>query len=250
VSVVDKSRYLTCLESDYRRLREVAPLAPAAQVPSCPEWTMADLVTHVAKVYVDKTETMRTGHEQTWPPELPVEDPIGALDATYTALVKELTDRPAAETSLTWYKPDQTVGFWVRRMAQETVIHRVDGELAAGAPLASIPDDLALDGIDEVLTCFLAYSAAEYAQWLGEPLATADGREVRLDAGSTSWSVRIAPDKIEISTAPADTAARVSGSPTDVLLWLWRRTDADAVAVDGDTELVGRLRELLGTATQ
>jgi hypothetical protein len=25
-----------------------------------------------------------------------------------------------------WYTPDQTVGFWIRRMAQETVIHRID----------------------------------------------------------------------------------------------------------------------------
>lgn len=247
---MDKSRYLTCLESDFRRLREVAPLAPTAEVPSCPGWTMADLVSHVAKVYVDKTETIRARQEQPWPPELPAADPIEALDTTYTALVKELTDRPDAEISASWYKPDQTVGFWVRRMAQETVIHRVDGELAAGVPLAPIPDDLALDGIDEVLVCFLAYSAAEYAEYLGEALATADGRAVRVDAGATSWSVRIAPDTIEISTAPTETAARVSGSPTDVLLWLWRRTDADAVSIDGDPDLVRRLRELLGAATQ
>jgi hypothetical protein len=36
-------------------------------------------------------------------------------------------------------------------MAQETVIHRADAELAAGAPVAVIPGDLAADGIDELL---------------------------------------------------------------------------------------------------
>ena len=44
-------------------------------------------------------------------------------------------------------------------MAQETVIHRVDAELAAGEPIAPIPDDLAVDGIDEVLERFLAYGS-------------------------------------------------------------------------------------------
>jgi hypothetical protein len=38
-----------------------------------------------------------------------------------------------------WYTPDQTVGFWIRRMAHETVIHR----------------------IDELLKVFVAYSVAE-----------------------------------------------------------------------------------------
>jgi hypothetical protein len=40
-------------------------------------------------------------------------------------------------------------------MAQETVIHRVDAELAAGAPVAVIPGDLAADGIDELLAAFV-----------------------------------------------------------------------------------------------
>ena len=46
------------------------------------------------------------------------------------------------------------MGFWFRRMAHETVIHRVDAELAAGLPTAHVPDDLAIDGIDEVSRFF------------------------------------------------------------------------------------------------
>jgi uncharacterized protein (TIGR03083 family) len=247
---VDKSRYLQCLEDDYRRLRAVAQDAPAAPVPSCPEWTMAELVVHVAQVYVDKTETILKGEEQPWPPDLPDEDPITALDATYTRLVAELTARPVTETSASWYGPDQTVGFWVRRMAQETVIHRVDGELAAGAELAAIPEDLALDGIDEVLVRFLSYGTYEYPRMFGDTLTRCDGRAVRLDAGNASWFVRLTPQGLPVSAAPTDTAARVSGTPTEVLLWLWRRADDESVRLDGDLELVATLRQLLGPATQ
>jgi uncharacterized protein (TIGR03083 family) len=248
---VDKSRYLACLESDYQRLRAVAKDAAAAPVPSCPEWTMADLVRHVAEVYVDKTETMRQNAEQSWPPALAGDDPLTALDGAYAALVAELTTRPFTETTLTWYGPDQTVGFWVRRMAQETVIHRVDAEQAAGAELAPIPDDLAVDGIDEVLVRFLSYMSFEYPKMLGERLTGCDGRAVLVDAGHTRWSVRLAPGGLAVSTGPFEaTAARVSGTPTEVLLWLWRRADDSAVKVDGDTELVETLREMMGDATQ
>lgn len=246
---MEKSRYLECLERDYRRLREVAEPAPAAPVPSCPEWTMADLVTHVAQVYQGKTDIMRTG-EESWPPDLPDQEPIGALDGTYQRLVAELTTRPSSQAAATWYKPDETVGFWVRRMAQETVIHRVDGELAAGVPIAPIPDDLARDGIDEVLVRFLSYYTYEYPEEFGELPAACDGRAVRVDAGEASWWVRLTQQGIPVTTAPTEHAARISGTPAAVLLWLWRRTGSDSLDVTGDAELVGTLWELLGRATQ
>ena len=247
---MDKSRYLSCLESDYQRLRAVAQGAADPPVPSCPEWTMPDLVRHVAGVYAHKTQSMLLNEEPAAPPALASDDPLTALDKAYADLVAELTGRPFTETTATWYGPDQTVGFWVRRMAQETVIHRVDGEQAAGATLAPIPDDLALDGIDEVLVCFLSYASRDYPQMFGDLLTNCDGRAVRLDAGGASWSVRLAPSGVAVSTEVSDTAARVRGEPAEVLLWLWRRVGDDAVRLEGDAEPVAKLRQLLEVATQ
>ena len=51
-------------------------------------------------------------------------------------------------------------------MAQETVIHRIDAELGADVPIAPIPDDLAIDGIDELLKVFVAYDCQEVARRL------------------------------------------------------------------------------------
>jgi len=39
------------------------PANPAAPVPSCPGWSVADLTRHVGEVYLHKTLAMREGAE-------------------------------------------------------------------------------------------------------------------------------------------------------------------------------------------
>lgn len=248
---MDKSRYLECLAADYARLREVVTgTAPDTGVPSCPEWMVADLVRHVAEVYVDKTETIRSGAEQQWPPKLSEDEPVAALDRAYAELVAELDAREPGEPAATWFKPEQTMGFWVRRMAQETVIHRVDAELAAGVALAVIPGDLAVDGIDEVLVRFLSYDTHEYREYRADHLAACDGRTVRVDAGGAAWWVRLDPSGVDVTTEQGDADARVSGAAPEVLLWLWGRAGDETVTRDGDPALIATLRRLLVVTTQ
>jgi hypothetical protein len=158
-----------------------------------------------------------------------------------------VTDGPAG----TWYEHDQTVGFWIRRMAQETVIHRVDAELAAGQPVAPIPDDLALDGIDEVLALFLSYQSRKWHDYFAARLPDA-AETVLVTAGDRGWMTRMDADGVSVEPASptADARATVGGTPQEVLLWLWRRTADDAVQRSGDEAVLGRLRQLLETATQ
>src|SRR5258708_19732096 len=103
------------------------------------------------------------------------EPPLELLDWAYAALTAEFAARRPEDHTFTWYDPDQTVGFWIRDMAQETVIHRVDAELAAAEPLAAIPGDLAADGIDELLVAFVQYDIAllpdKFADLLPSPPA-------------------------------------------------------------------------------
>ena len=68
-------------------------------------------------------------------------------------------------------------------MAQETVIHRIDAELALGSTVAPVPADLAVDGIDEVLVVFLAYASALWCEDFGDDLAEADERPVLVSTG-------------------------------------------------------------------
>ena len=246
---MDDERFLECLDADYQRLRAVVADALTAPVPSCPAWTGADLAAHVAEVYLHKAETMRLGNwPSPWPPTF--DDPLVALAENYRGLVGEFVARDAGDHSLTWYGPDQTVGFWLRRMAQETVIHRLDAELAAGVQHDPIPTDLAEDGIDEVLVRFLAFGSTEYPEDFGEQLPECDGRTVRVDTGAAGWQVRLGPTAIMVERGQSDQEAGVFGEADAVLRWLWRRADDDAVRLDGDRWVLDKLRAMMAIATQ
>ncbi|GAA3133189.1 hypothetical protein GCM10020001_064550 [Nonomuraea salmonea] len=136
-------------------------------------------------------------------------------------LKAEFAARKPEDATPTWYNPDQTVGFWIRRMAQEVVVHRVDAELAAGGPVTPVPDDLALDGIDEVLVAFLAYISASWPEELGDALKAVDGRSVAIEAGGRRWVVRMAPSGVEVAQGDGEAQASVTGAPQETLLWLW-----------------------------
>ncbi|GAB7037621.1 MULTISPECIES: maleylpyruvate isomerase N-terminal domain-containing protein [Catenuloplanes] len=271
-------RFRECLGADAARLRVAITAAPTAPVPTCPGWTVTDLADHVTQVYRHKTEVIRTG---AFPAELSRSPGAGVLDrfdAEFAALAAELTARDADETVPTWYPPDQTVGFWARRMAHETVIHRVDGELAAGLPRAPIPADLAVDGVDEVLVRFLEHGSRHWPDDFGDALAGLDGRTVRVaTTAGGSWRVHLAPDGVTVATDPADITATgaggagitatggagitatdaggadadatVSGDPVDVLLWLWRRGGADGLRTTGDPALIAVLHDLMSKPT-
>jgi uncharacterized protein (TIGR03083 family) len=251
---MESTRLLECLEADYTRLRDVAAGADlTAKVPSCPEWTVADLVDHVAMVYLHKVHCMRLGHHpQPWPPEdVDHSDPLALLDRTYADLSAEFAARSPAAPAFTWYEPDQTVGFWIRRMAQESVIHRVDAELGAGVPIATIPDDLARDGIDEVLVAFVEYGSRAWTEDYEATLASADGRTIRLETTGASWLVR--PTASGVDVRPGDEEAGdavVRGEPVDLLLWLWNRAGDDVVATAGDPNVVAYFRRLMVAGTQ
>lgn len=246
---MDEQRFLACLDADFTRLRAVVDGAVDAPVPSCPGWTGADLARHVAEVYLHKTETMRQGTwPAPWPPELP--DPLSALDDAYRQLTGEFAARAVTDKALTWYAHDQTVGFWLRRMAQETVIHRLDAELAAGVEHDPIPADLAVDGIDELLTCFLVYASEEDPDEVREYLADCDGRTVQIATDAAGWQVQLGPETITVERGESDAEAAVLGEPGAVLRWLWRRADDDVVRLDGNRWAVGKLRAVLGAVTQ
>ncbi|ASW53329.1 maleylpyruvate isomerase N-terminal domain-containing protein [Plantactinospora sp. KBS50] len=202
---MDRKRYLECLAADERRLRELAGGADlATPVPSCPDWTLADLVEHVALVYLHKVESMRHGRPRRWPPADVEPEPLVLLDRGYRELAAEFAARPDDEASPTWYEPDQTVGFWVRRMAQETVVHRIDAELAVGAPIVEVPADLALDGVDEILLAFLGYAARSQPGSFADRLPAAEHR-VLVTGGGRGWLVGLGPAGIAVTRADTGT---------------------------------------------
>jgi uncharacterized protein (TIGR03083 family) len=265
---MDDSRLLACLEVDYRRIRDVVAGHLALPVSSCPGWTMADLTRHVGEVYLHKVEMMRQGrHPDGWPPaSFHREEPIALLDRAYAELRAEFAARRPEDVSKTWYGPDQTVRFWIRRMAQESVIHRIDAELGAGVRSAPVPDDLAIDGVDELLKVFLAHSFNRWPEDFTEALQGSPGRTFLIQADATAsgpgvaWLVVTAPDHVTVQGGPGETIAEtagpdvmISGTPADILRWGWNREtpgEPSPVRIEGGAEALPELRECVVAATQ
>lgn len=257
------ARFLSLLEADGARLVDVASKGLDAPVPSCPGWTVEDVVSHVAHVYLHKVVCMQTqANPDPWPPDLSGRESVGLLRESFATLLDELRTRGPDAPSFTWYEPDQTVGFWYRRMAQETAIHRVDVELAHEM-LTPVDAELAADGIDEVLSIILA------GDWSDEPVDEADGRSVDVLAGGRSWRVVLGRTRVDVvettpgsdetasgdggvqrsgGSAPADVT--LTGDPSDILLWMWGRVPADTFRGAGDEEVLAACRRRLALATQ
>src|SRR5262252_116361 len=231
---MENDRFLDCLAADFARLRAVAPTDLSAAVPSCPGWTVADLTRHVGEVYLHKTLAIREGVErEDWPPkELADEDPLVLVKRAYAGLLNEFASHKPEDPAGSWYAPDQTVGFWFRRMAQETVIHRIDAELGTAQPIAPVPDDLAIDGIDELLKVFVAHSVAEWGDYFTEVLASSRGWTYTIRTDGASWGVRTGPGRFAVNDGPGDGSADVtiSGPPAAVLRWVWNRDGAGGQA--------------------
>ena len=237
-------RYRAVLDADATRLRQVAPGALDRPVPECPGWTGADAVRHTAEVYLHKVEAIR---RQEWPDPWPpagIEDaePLALFDHAYASMVQAFDAHDPADPARTWWPPDQSVGFWVRRMAHETSVHRRDVESAAG-DVTPVAADLAVDGIDEVLLLMLE------GDWSDHPVESASGSRVAVSSAGHMWEVTLGARRVDVvRQASGGAVATVSGEPAEVLLWLWGR--GPQPAVDGDPAVVTELRERLARATQ
>jgi len=238
--------YLDLLRADAARLREVADRGLDAPVPSCPGWSVADVVAHTGEVYLHKIACTRLqAAPDPWPPpELAQRDPRQVFDQALEELLALFAGGPDTP-SHTWWPPDQSTGFWFRRMALETAVHRVDVELGHAA-LTPVDPQLAADGIDELLVMMIAGD-----DWAEHGTQVPVDATVAIVSGGRSWSVQAAADVILVDRRDTGSAdAHVAGEPGDVLLWLWGRTPLEALQCSGDEAALRALRLRIAEATR
>lgn len=233
------------VRADGSLLADAADENVGAPVPSCPGWSVRDLVAHVAQVYEHKIECTRLGHApDPWPPEWrEAEHPVPWFRDAHARLLQMFAENDATTPSATWWEPDQTVGFWARRMAHETAVHRVDAQLARGVS-SPIDPALATDGVDEILRIMLE------GDWSDDANEAMNGQRIEISAGVRSWQVRLDRDAVRVSEGNDAADAAVTGEPSDVLLWLWGREPDERVTRSGDLEVHRLLRTRLVLATQ
>jgi uncharacterized protein (TIGR03083 family) len=218
----------------------VADAAPASQVPSCPEWTVSDLVRHLGTVHRWAEHLVRT-RSQRWVSPAKLGLVLGPLTAEWihaggAALVSTL--RSANPNTPMWaWGVDQHVAFWSRRQLHETLVHRIDLELAMGVEPAAA-DTVAADAIDEFLVNLAA--AAVFSPNVKQLRGGGERLVIRTDQPGCAWTITLSADGFDVETGAATSpTSALSGPPLAVLLVLYRRVALDQrVSVDGDLDLV------------
>ncbi len=243
----DVNLELTAIHHDGQALVEAARSAPDAPVPSCPGWTMTDLIGHASGAHRWASHVVTQGDESQ--PRILPEPPAELADllAWYDDGLAELEAILAATDpeAPVWTPTTGTTGsvWWRRKMAVETALHRWDAEHAAaqvGGPRpAPVDDGVAAAGIEEYLTEFLdgmlmvAGDARPTGTACLAPVDRAERWWLDLDrVGSGSASTAAA--------SPVD--ATVNATASDLLLWIWNRLPDPlaSLQVEGRREIVLR----------
>ncbi len=244
---METQQYLDQLARNSERLADVAAAAGVdAPVPTCPGWTVADLLDHMirgdlwARTIVEQGKRGVTDRVL---PAAPDDQPEGDALVPYfrdgaKALVDTLASTDPSTPVWTFGAHDRTAAFWQRRRAQETSVHRVDAESAAGET-TPVDAELAVDGVDEFLVVFLPRLADRFGD-------VGDGTlHFHCTDADGEWLVTMRDGQPTITRehAKGDVAAR--GTASDLVLFLWGRVPADALEVFGDAGLLTRFREAI-----
>lgn len=216
---------------------------PAAEVATCPGWTMARLVKHTGIVHRWVTQIV-SARSSSWldPRELDVGLPdkesgyAGWLAAGAEPLLQALRDAGPGTSVWTW-GTGQTSGWWGRRMLHETTVHRADAELATGiAP--SVDPEVAADGIDEFLANLPA--ARRPSEHLAE-LPAGESLHLHATDSDGEWLIRFpGGGQVAWERGHAKATAAVRGPVASLLLFTYGRIPPgdENLAIFGDTSLL------------
>ncbi|UOZ06690.1 maleylpyruvate isomerase family mycothiol-dependent enzyme [Amycolatopsis sp. WQ 127309] len=208
---------------------------PATRVPTCPKWSLAELVGHVGGT--QRMVATLVGQRLT--------DPSAALAAMDTGPADPagwrawLTGTAAAaadafgsvDDSTPVWDPsggDSGVPFWARRLFGEITVHRADAAGALGEHYDVSPDHAAAtidDWLETMTSPGYAQARPEFVDAIRDT-----GRVLHFHATDSAheWLVRRTPDLVVLERAHAEADATVRGPAAELLLVLTRRRPLDA----------------------
>jgi uncharacterized protein (TIGR03083 family) len=199
-------------------------------VPTCPGWTLKQLVRHVgrgdrwaAQIVRDRMDhalDFRSVEGGKPPP-----DPADAeswLRGGAQRLV-DAVELTGVETPVWTFLGTRPANWWIRRRLHETAVHRADAAIALGAEFTLEPD-VAADAITEWLERVAVQAGGD-----GAPLPLEEGHTLHLhatddglgDAGE--WTVNVDQGKISWAHEHGKGTVALRGGATELLLAILRR---------------------------
>jgi uncharacterized protein (TIGR03083 family) len=224
--------------------RAAVASAPSLEppVPTCPGWTLLDLVEHLGKGQRKWAVAVNAGPAAAPPGEFAPEglepaprerEALLAWWAESTGqLLSVLREAGPDRGCWTWWgrsQSPQTSGAVARHRVQEIAVHTYDAQLALGAA-RPLPDEVAIDGVDEFLTTICATTIAWPHQPADLDFQVTEGR---------SWRLSLSADGARAARLPTaavqgPAAASIRGTASEMVLWLYDRIPIDSLRLHGD----------------
>ena len=220
-----------------------------AAVPTCPGWTVRDLLAHQGMVHRWATAAVR-GDDPAGVDDAAIEaegrsaaDPVGWLLDGAGPLVGALEAAPDDLAVMTFLKEAPAArAFWARRQCHETTVHALDALAALRAePLVGgdvwLDDELATDGVDELLVGF-------WQRRTKGPRSEHPYSATVSTAGGATWTLAVTADapatrRLGAGDGIPAVARTLHGEAADLYLALWNRGGT----VDDPTGLLDHWRE-------
>ncbi len=219
------------------------------RVPTCPEWTLFDLVQHLVEGRHRWAAIVAAGPADApaavSAPDAPREraDQLAWFADSVRELLDALREAGPDRGCWTWWgasQAPQTSGAVARHQLQQLAVHTYDAQMAVGAP-QPLPGDVAVDGVEEFLTACCATTAP----WPHKP-AVVDYHATE----GHSWRVRLSADGARVARHPLGTAGGGGTEAADVAAWgtanelvlfLYGRIPAESLRVEGDRGIFDQL---------
>ena len=230
--------YLRWLEQENRAFVDAAGVDLALPVPSCPGWSVNDLVLHQASfqlwitgLVTDRTTDGRAPTDAVPPPRLGVVDWCESVGTGLVAALRAC----AADTPVWGVTRHQTAGSWARRQASETSVHRWD---AQNAHAAGQPIDHADDYLDEMFVELVPSLVGRFGA-----TAPTGSIELRSLDQQLSWTAEWSDVGTTFGPQQSAADATVTGTTSDLFLAIWNRSAE--VEIDGDLGVLDEWRRAI-----
>lgn len=198
----------------------------ARPLPTCPGWTVSDLLGHLWSIQSWVREVLRTRavapeREPAAAPAQAVADFIDGVPDYLTAMRAINAD----EGCWNFGPPPRLAGFWIRRQAHEHAVHLFDVQTALAVEPTQLTPAFAADGVDEILTMFYPRQVR-----LNRTDPVADAIEFRTADTGQTWTL-----------GDGEPVSSVTAQAADLYLGLWKRLDLLGISqIEGDRAAVRR----------
>ena len=231
-SAIDPDAPVLISEND--RLADLLEGAdPAVRVPTCPDWTLLQLLRHVGRGHRWAAQMIASGATEALNPREVAggKPPEGGTEVAAQWVrdgVTELLDAIAGvgpDAPVWTFTGPKPSAWWVRRRLHEATVHRADAAIALGVPFEIAPE-LAADGISEWLDLLAARPA-------GDEPPLVEGTTLHLHAtddvpgADGEWMIHVAAGRVVWERGHGKGSAAVRAPAADLLQAVLRRIDAD-----------------------